>query len=600
MKIGIAIRNARTSILWIVLALLLLGNLRTGPDFDRYYQWAEAFRTGDIFRIAGDVLSPLGVPLSQWSFGPGLVLALAPGVGSDDPRLARWGCLAWGGLFAIVFWVAMYRLLLRATEGNQPLTRFGMALAFVGTHLGLYSIAIGSESLSYPCIALLALRVSAPRQASTLDHVVDGMLAGLLVSIRPQLGLYLLPLAGVAAHSILKRSEAVGRKLVRLGLSAIPLALALLEVAVTNRWMTGSPLRFPYLYGGGEFRSIDLANPELAAVVIHPWHGLLTYHPCYLLLLGVLLAMALRHRGRREGAFCLALAAAVAAHLYLQAAWYVWWLGLGTFGMRALGICSVLLVPMFCRHLAVRRTEGKSNTVLIGGTLLACVFSYLLLLQAVEANTQFYDYKQLVSAQLRAALHFTHRRGAVIGMILVAASCAWLARHHRAATKDALLWSTIVLFALAILCLTGQFTSPASSIYRAGFMSGPLSGGWRIGAFVATWVLLAMLPQMLFDEPAGWHPAAGPTAVTTVDRALTIGVAAVFVLGLLPFSRLAARTELRIAEGIPPPRAFAYQSAVHFEEVEASYREYLRVKGFEEKKRALAAFIEESKAAAKR
>ena len=37
----------------------------------------------------------------------------------------------------------------------------------------------------------------------------------------------------------------------------------------------------PYVYGGAGFTSVDLWHPELRAVLVHPWHGLLSYHPLY-------------------------------------------------------------------------------------------------------------------------------------------------------------------------------------------------------------------------------------------------------------------------------------------------------------------------------
>jgi len=69
------------ALLSVAAALLLLTGAHGGPDFGHSSEWAWVFRSGDIAYIRGDVLSPSRVPLSQWSFGPGLILAAV-----SDPR----------------------------------------------------------------------------------------------------------------------------------------------------------------------------------------------------------------------------------------------------------------------------------------------------------------------------------------------------------------------------------------------------------------------------------------------------------------------------------------------------------------------------------
>ena len=105
--------------------------------------------------------------------------------------------------------------------------------------------------------------------------------------------------------------------------------------------MTGSLLGSPYSFGDGAFRSLDFARPELAAVLLHPWHGLLTHHPLYAVGFAALIVLIVRVRSLPERLFWLSCAIVIVLHVYSQAAWYVWWLGKQTFGMRGLGVSAV-------------------------------------------------------------------------------------------------------------------------------------------------------------------------------------------------------------------------------------------------------------------
>ena len=139
-----------------IVAALLLAGAHDGPDSGHYADWARVFRSGDIAHIRGDVLSPMRVPLSQWSFGPGLIFSTGSAVGGETTELSA---LAVGWVGVLVFWVVMSRILDRVTGGDRPLTLLGLGICFVGTHLGFYSTAISSEALSYPAL-LMSERVS--------------------------------------------------------------------------------------------------------------------------------------------------------------------------------------------------------------------------------------------------------------------------------------------------------------------------------------------------------------------------------------------------------------------------------------------------------
>ena len=73
-------------------ALLLLVIATGGPDCLEYLDWSNAAQDADIFRIPEQQRSPMGVPLTQWSHGPGMFFALpyiTPGLGAIVPPRGR-------------------------------------------------------------------------------------------------------------------------------------------------------------------------------------------------------------------------------------------------------------------------------------------------------------------------------------------------------------------------------------------------------------------------------------------------------------------------------------------------------------------------------
>jgi hypothetical protein len=558
-------------------AILLLANSHPGPDFGRYIDWANAFRSSDITRLGGDVLSPMRVPLSQWSFGPGLIFSmlsvLAPVTAGARAALF----VGWVG--ALAFWLLMHRILVRVTGGDQSLTLFGLGLCFVSTQLGFYSTAIASETISYPCLALVVLAVVETDCWGFREALILSVPSALLLTIRPQLGVFAVAPLTIATFSILRQRSPIVRRLALVGALAVPLLVALTEIMMTNRWMTGSLLKSPYSFGGSGFKSIDLARPEIAAVLIHPWHGLLAYHPLFALLLVVPLLMAAETRTASEKFLLLAMSGATLIHLYLHASWYVWWMGLGSFGSRGMGISAVFLVPFLCKYVAERR-DHPSTRILLALVLVATAWSALLLLQG---NTQFYNYEQLWLAQVNCVKHLMTAalsQPILCSVTIVGLGTAgtwwWLnSNDSRTAGRHlALAAYGLTLFSLFYLArgsaLLSRLASPRFAVY---LFFAPVIGAtsaliWRI---TRQWQL-------------------GPEGARLRSTIGTI-FGAVFVVSTCLFIRLAIRTEVAISDRSISLDRFHFQSPIHVEEVEASYLEYLQVGGFDRKKDALRHFI---------
>jgi len=556
-------RIVRMGLFSLLLALLLL-TATVGPDFPQYMGWALAARSADISELLPTTVSPLGVPVSYWSHGPGFLFALGSAVlGHPAAQNGLFqldgGTLLIGTFAAMLFWWSMFGLLARAAGSHPSLVLFGAAIAFVGTHAGFYSRAHASESLSLACVAAMAYWVTSPRQWQVLDVLGLAALGALLIVIRPHLALYAALGFVVMAYSafLSGRRRLTGRTLGVTAAASLLVAIAIAQDLFVNRWMTGSALHLSAVFATEGFRTFDFARPEIAAVLVHPWHGLLTYHPLYGVgFVALVITLAQTSASGAERWFYLALLLILGAHLYVQGAWFCWWLGMQTYGMRGLAVTSVALVPVLLARMRTNAVAGRSNAVWIIASVASSLWSYALLWQGIS---NFYTYGELLAAQRQTA---TSRQFLAVVAPALAVAVASLRWRDPLTVAGSTLWA--LLFAYLIR------TWHASSSY----MLGALTALFAVAATVAG----APRPE--------W---ASPRRATEISVAALVLTAFLFVSG--SFARLALHTEADIARGRHSTHPFRYMNTVPIGEIRASYVEYLRVRGFDEKKRALRDFL---------
>ena len=549
---------------WVLplLAGMLLGVAGEGPDFGRYADWAWAALHGDIFDLRGNVLSPTGVPFTLASAGAGLLFAVGKALLLPLPFGPASVLTGW--LAAVTFWLAALVILRRLARGDGWLTLCGAGTLFVGTHAGLYSHAYSTEVFAGALIAFLWAFALTRDRWRTVDCAAAGAAAGLLFLVRPHVAVYVVPPLSLALlGAVARRKEDAPNRLPsvrRVVALAIPLAVVAAQYAIVNRWMTGTPWRPPYLYEGAGFSSVDLASPEIIAVLTHPWHGLLSYHPVYGLACVAVVCEAWRSRSH---AWWLVTAVAVIAHVWVQAGWHIWWLGGTTFGMRGMAPAAL---PLVAGLVATIRRDIDANprraTVWMWAALVGCAWSYPLLFLG---NSQFLSWPEMLAAQ-RPAL-------ALCGVVL-ASWGFWAYRHRSPTSAQAVGLSracAYVLVSAAALYLAWQFTTvtPASTAV--------------LKAIAGTGALLVSIRGVM-----AWRAKRGSVSLATAAAAAAL---AVFMIQAALFSRLALRTEHHLASGAGPPRAFDYVGASLVDDLRMTYAEYMTVPGFEDRKASFRRFL---------
>lgn len=593
------------SILLAIAAVCMLVASIGGADFGRYRQWVAVLDSGNIFLMGSNVGSPLGIPVTHWSHGPGLMYVVPVVLLGRivDPTSAA---MVAGWLSALVFWWAFSRILLWASRGSLLLTAFGAGAAYLGSHAGFYTRAHASESLALALVALLVASVVSPDQRVISANWLVGCATALLIVTRSHVALYAIPALLFATDRVFSlnilrfrpratenaREPERWRRWAAAAALSLPVLAAIVQLALVNRWMTGSLSTSPYVFGGDGFHSIDWLRPLFWTVIAHPWHGLLVYHPLYALGFLAAVACLARATSRREQILWLGGILAVSVNLWVQASFYVWWLGTTTFGMRGMTAAAVVLVPALVRVIAdAQRAETETRSarrrLWMVATLVCCLWSLLVLLQG---TTQFFSWAAVFAGQADAAaklLEFRWIAAMAVSTVLVAGSWAWARRLGLLTGADRLLVATTGLLCALSMAYLLMSAYPRWNRAVAGLILPSVTLLVLIGSIS---VLIRLATRWIGAHRR--HPREAGAGPDEFSRLLVaVSISAVFLIGTALFARLAFQTETRLASGNIPERAYTYVATYRVDQVLNGFREYLRVPGFDERKEALHRFL---------
>lgn len=593
-------------ILFVFSSLLIFS--KAGADIDRYEEWAVAFKHGDIFALSGEIFSPMKIPLSHWSFGPGLLFSI--GYFLTPVKDPTFGSYFMGWIYIIIFWWAFIGILHYSAKGDLTLTFFGVCIAFLGTPLGYYSSAFSSESLSFTFLAVMLYWVLTQKEWNTIDFLFMGILSALLIIVRPQLVVYCIPVYSVIFYRFIEmlKKKAFINACITLFLAILPVVLGIIPILFQNRWMTGSLFSNPYIHNSNTFKSINWGNPEILASLFHPWHGLLSYHPLYGFSFISLILLIYYKRSIFEKLFLLGLTIAVIFIFYLNASFYSWWEGSGSFGSRASSIGAIVFIPALIHFLSIKDRKYFSNILWCAFIFLACVWSFLLLMQNKfgslnNLNTNFFTFKQLLNAQyIELYSLFSFRTISSLILLLIFGIVTWL-NIKRIRLYQYLI--ILMLFYMVMEYLLFKFDFPR--------LMESLNYNYHYRIWYPFWKIV--IPAKMVDAQYNKEIFSIMDTIITIIGTLVIPFfvknillsqnlyqsinkrllfylpytfIALFCILTILFTRLALNTERYIASGeIPQNRCIKYITSVHIPNLEGDYREYLKVPGFEKQKIAL-------------
>jgi hypothetical protein len=356
---------------------------------------------------------------------------------------------------------------------------------------------------------------------------------------------------------------------------SLPLLLALSQVWFVNVMMTGSPFRSPYYFGDGLFKSLDLLHPEIGAILFHPWHGLLVYHPAYLVLFASVLSGAALVKERRIRLLMWFLAALIAVNVYVDASWYCWWFGTGTFGSRALGMSAVFLVPAFLLLLRIILESGRSILPAMSAVFLCGVWSFLLM---VQGHTNFASYSKLAGAvgsvlsclPVVVSLFLSVSAGLLFSFRMKGRDFVDTVSGHDHLPAEKFIVSAML--ALAVFWLS-QRSHPDGSLQE-----------WH-WAFCSL-MTLVIVYLCWFAQFPDWFPKA-------LDTSAVCSASIVFAVIYIMFTLMSVRTTFALSRQ-DMAGAMKGKMIRDFDpdEVRDAMTEYRTIRGFEDKKTKLSEFIQ--------
>lgn len=550
------------------LAWLLLHSVTMTADYTRYLNWSDALQFGDIFLLPSRFASPSGVPLMVHSAGPSMLIA------TGFLWLREWSLpvapdllMNWLGMACA--WWALLRLMLHLTAGNIPVVTFVAGLGFLGTHLGFCSSAYSSEAMSLFALSVLFNFAIVRERPGLFDALVVGMLSGLAILIRAQLAIYVaLPLL-VSAYRTYRWRGSVVRTLPALLVMGAPLLVALVQLAYLNRWMTGNWRKTPYEFGDDQFHSVDWHHPQFGAVLSHFRHGLLAYHPLYLVGFAAIIYLTLRARGWGERLLLLGIVGVISAHLYLQAAWFIWWLGSDTFGMRGMAPCALLIVPALAVVLDRWQRQKLMAWPLITLCLLCGLWGALHYCRGIsnfDSWAELYYSQVLVLEEVGVLLLLPITVGGVTALLL------------RRSGESLVGWAAALLAILIILRGYGPLLM-WSDAARLPHNHAP----WR-------WALASGAMALVFVFMLRARPTARPPSRWS-EWLVGAFVFAIVASGGYLFLRLAKNTEAVIASGQKLEGRNVKTTNVLWDELRGNYNDYLTIPGFDAEKEGIREYM---------
>ena len=228
---------------------------------------------------------------------------------------------------------------------------------------------------------------------------------------------------------------------------------------------------------------------------------------------------------------------------------------------------AVLLVPVLAHAI---REYGPRARIALAAVVLACsLWSWSLV---VQGHTNFVRWGELLAAQAETV------RGIApaIAVALIASCVAYRVSRGRDATGRSLAAGAALLVALVLDQL---------ALRAALVVAGTAEGTWTL-AFRLFLAGLAPVVALIDLPPGGLRD--GPVRAG-LRFAFAAAVLAVYLAAGGLFVRLAVRTE-RVVDGGGVPGQ-GQVATFQYPEVEECSREYRRVPGFEDKKRALRGFL---------
>jgi len=330
-----------------LLSLFAIGTAGPGADAAKYSEWGYFFLTRKL-----DVFTNYPAhfitrqPIITWSFGPGSVWSTFSSLARNRIPIGA----QTAGIFLGILNLSV-GLLFTTTIKHRTIHEkiFLTSLIIFCTPVGFYFNHFSTEGLSVFLLLLFFFghnKLQVNNRISPFNLLLCSSSMYLLVAVR----FSYLPMAVIllllSLYCLVKKNDlSFSQKIVRGAALISPMLWGVYSVSEINKLMSGNFFG-PYKVGDQLFSTVSLNHLHSFEILIHSWHGLLIYHPIFIIFIYRLVRSmipSLKSIGGVEVAMFLACLGIFLITFLSQAAWFIWWMGSGTFGARQFCASAIVI-----------------------------------------------------------------------------------------------------------------------------------------------------------------------------------------------------------------------------------------------------------------
>lgn len=551
--------NRSVSIASMFLALFFAGMILTArgaADIGSYFAWANYFATSDITTLSSFAKSVTGVPFIQWSYGSGLLPAIMATIVGYSSALPI-------SIIAVLLGIANVALLVYIAflkTGSLSKATLILAAITLFTPAGFYFNKYCAEGwtilLVLSGLTLIEWNKKYKAHASNYAAFMLGVLMYFLILVKSQnivlcLSLWVIFIANNFSTPFKSKGN-LRFILEKTSIIVVVGGIGLAFLLVFNHVVSGNLFRNPYDVGDAEFSMFSIHNLKIYEVLFSSWHGLLVYHP----VIGVAIYFLLRELTMERASAmkleflvissCLAV---FALQLLIQSAWFIWWMGTGTFGARGFCGAAVLLAYALMHCKSIEKLP-LTNSIYAAVLILGMFSAYMLTIQ----ETNIVNYENFLA--VFRSNHSVVAYGAVISTVII----LQIIKMRLKLSK-----STHISYLLLAFALVPGISGIGASSSRIQF------------AVMFTVVLL------LLAHNSFWHKT------RSIYRSIQLAVFAAFIT----IFSVSIVLQIELLQDFHEEAKVSKESGKSLDcnEYVSSYNEYQLLKGYEQEKRELYDFL---------
>lgn len=324
--------------------LLFLGALSGGgADTLQYWEWTKYFQNFEINSFNNLGKSTNGLPLSSWYYGSGIIPALINKILLIEGEIAK----KINSLLLTFINLFLLRNILieKKIYGLNNLALICLFLIFFPG--GYYVNKLSSEAWTvFFTLASLYFIEKKTKKNLIFYSFNIGICIYFLLLIKPNnifLCVSLILIFYIKKMNNFNLKNLFSKKFLNIQILTFFLILGICLILIYQKILLGNYFESFYSFGDENVKSFNLKNFKAFEVLFSSWHGLIFYHPLYLILNFYLFFLLFKKDIDSNLKKLITINLLVfLLQILIQSSWAFWWMGTGTYGARAFAGTSVI------------------------------------------------------------------------------------------------------------------------------------------------------------------------------------------------------------------------------------------------------------------